>query len=152
MSAKPKPTRVDVKRIAEAISGRGRLGRSPLYWWMWDHFDQLWKERQGRADWISVTKELTKLAFTNRDGSPLKPENVRKAWSRVVADRKREAERSPQTAAATRSVTQSPPPTDPARPAMPAPPARTTSGITPDDDPDAGRPFGNYDWTPSKPR
>jgi len=136
MSAKPKPAKVDVRQIAEAISGRGRLGHSPLYWWMWDQFDQLWKERQGRADWISVTKELTKLEFTNRDGTPLKPENARKTWSRVVADHKR---LPPAAVSPAQPVGPTIPPTVPARSAMPAPPT-TMSGITPDDDPDGGRP------------
>jgi hypothetical protein len=83
MNAKRSP----VSQIAAAISGRGRYGHSPLYWWMWDHFDQLQKERHGRADWKSATEEFVKLGFTNRDKTELKRENVRKTWERVVRDR-----------------------------------------------------------------
>lgn len=84
MTTKPNPR---VSQIADAISGRGRYGHSPLYWWMWDHFDQLQKERWGRADWKSATEEFVKLGFTNRDKTELKRENVRKTWERVVRDR-----------------------------------------------------------------
>jgi hypothetical protein len=86
MSVKPQ---INVSEIAEAISGRGRMGHSPLYWWMWDHFEALKLERQGRADWISVTEEFSKLGFTNRDKTPLKRENVRKTWERVVRDKEK---------------------------------------------------------------
>ena len=76
----------NVADVAAALSGRGRHGRSPLYWWIWDNYADLNRERQGRADWISVTEELTKLGLTNRDGSSLRRENVRKTWERVVRD------------------------------------------------------------------
>src|ERR1700722_9099398 len=70
-----------------ALSGRGRRGHSPLYLWLWDHCAEVQQARIGRADWISATEELAALGLTNRDGSPLKPENVRKTWQRVVRDR-----------------------------------------------------------------
>jgi hypothetical protein len=85
MTTKSKAT---IREIANALTGRGRLSHSPLYWWMWDHFDQLQKERQGRADWISATEEFAKLGFSGRDKTPLKRDNVRKTWERVVRDRK----------------------------------------------------------------
>ena len=70
-----------------ALSGRGRRGHSPLYLWLWDHCAEVQQARIGRADWISATEELAALGLTNRDGSPLKPESVRKTWQRVVRDR-----------------------------------------------------------------
>ena len=75
-----------VADIAAALSGRGRHGHSALYWWIWDHYDELAKHRQGRADWISATEGFAGLGLTNKDGSPLKRENVRKTWERVVRD------------------------------------------------------------------
>ena len=73
--------------VIAALSGRGRRGHSPLYLWLWDHYAEVQQARIGRADWISATEELAALGLTNRDGSPLKPESVRKTWQRVVRDR-----------------------------------------------------------------
>lgn len=78
-----------VREIADAMSGRGRLSHSRLYWWMWDHFVELHGAQPGRADWKSVTRELSRLGFTGRNRAPLKSENVRKTWARVVRDRQR---------------------------------------------------------------
>lgn len=80
-----------VAQIAAALSGRGRRGHSELYWWMWDHYDQLQGERErqgrGRADWVTATEQFMQLGLTGRDSAPLKPENVRKTWERVVRDK-----------------------------------------------------------------
>ena len=84
-----------VADIAAALSGRGRHGHSALYWWIWDHYDELAKHRQGRADWISATEGFAGLGLTNKDGSPLKRENVRKTWERVVRDVRKAAAVSP---------------------------------------------------------
>ena len=98
-----------VADIAAALSGRGRHGHSALYWWIWDHYDELAKHRQGRADWISATEGFAGLGLTNKDGSPLKRENVRKTWERVVRDVRKATAVSP------------PPPTPPpVRPIQPA--------------------------------
>lgn len=84
MTRKPKGP---VAEIAAAIQGRGKLGHSELYWWMWDHYDQIRNGRHGRADWVTVTENLAKLGLKNKDGSALKVENVRKTYGRVVRDK-----------------------------------------------------------------
>jgi hypothetical protein len=99
-----------VADIAAALSGRGRHGHSALYWWIWDHYDELAKHRQGRADWISATEGFAGLGLTNKDGSPLKRENVRKTWERVVRDVRKAAAASPPSPM--------PPPVRPIQPAV----------------------------------
>jgi hypothetical protein len=99
-----------VADIAAALSGRGRHGHSALYWWIWDHYDELAKHRQGRADWISATEGFAGLGLTNKDGSPLKRENVRKTWERVVRDVRKAAAVSPPSPM--------PPPVRPIQPAV----------------------------------
>lgn len=75
-----------VSEIAAAMSGRSTRGRSALYRWLAGHFDQIQPDRAARPDWVAVTERLTGLGIVNGDGSPLRPENVRKTWARVVRD------------------------------------------------------------------
>ena len=75
-----------VAHIAASVSGQNRRGRSSLYAWLWDHFDQLSQDRHGRADWIAATKQLAALGLTGKGGMPLKPDSVRKVWERVCAE------------------------------------------------------------------
>ena len=78
---------MQVQQVAASMNGQTRRDKSELYRWMWQHYDQLQKERQGRPDWIGATEKLTRLGITGRSGIPLKPQNVRKVWERVVRDR-----------------------------------------------------------------
>ena len=73
-----------VTHISASITGQNRRGRSSLYKWMWEHFDQLSQHRHGRPDWIAATEQLSALGLTGKGGVPLKPDNVRKVWERVV--------------------------------------------------------------------
>ena len=76
-----------VARIAAVMNGRGRYsGRSPLFLWMFEHYDQLTAAvtSVGRPDWISATEEFARLGLTNREGEKLNAALVRKTWSRVV--------------------------------------------------------------------
>jgi hypothetical protein len=84
-----KRPRTAVAEIAAAIQGRGKLGHSAVYWWMWDHYDEIENGRHGRSDWLTVTAALTRIGIKNRDGSALKPENVRKTYGRVARDKER---------------------------------------------------------------
>jgi hypothetical protein len=84
-----------VTHIAAADNGQNRRGRSPLYKWVWEHFDQLSQVRQGRADWIAATEQLSALGLTGTGGAPLKPDNVRKVWERVMRNRRAVAASAP---------------------------------------------------------
>ena len=76
-----------VARIAAVINGGPRhSGRSPLFLWMLEHYDQLTAAVTGvgRPDWISATEEFARLGLTKREGEKLNAALVRKTWSRVV--------------------------------------------------------------------
>ena len=102
-----------VAHIAASVSGQNRRGRSSLYAWLWDHFDQLSQDRHGRADWIAATKQLAALGLTGKGGMPLKPDSVRKVWERVVRNRRAIVTSTP-------SATSIPPVRQPP-PALPSP-------------------------------
>jgi hypothetical protein len=97
-----------VAQIAAAVNGQNGRGRSTLYKWLWDHFDQISRDRRGRADWIAATEQLSTLGLTGKGEVPLKPDNVRKVWERVVRNR--------------RATAASPPPAKSILPARPLPP------------------------------
>ena len=86
MSRKP-VTESPIEQIKAAQSGTSQRGKSELHKWMWDHFDQLDKDRQGRPDWVAATEHYSQLGLTDASGEPLKPRNVRRVWERVVRDR-----------------------------------------------------------------
>ena len=71
--------RKPVAHIAAAINAQNGRGRSTLYKWMWDHFDQISQDRSGRADWIAATELLSALGLTGKGGAPLKPDSVTKS-------------------------------------------------------------------------
>jgi hypothetical protein len=60
MSRKP-VTETPIVQIKAAQSGTGQHGKSELYEWMWDHFDQLDGDWRGRPDWVA---RLTRAAKT----------------------------------------------------------------------------------------
>ena len=99
-----------VMHIAASVNGQIRRGRSSLYKWVWEHLDQLSQDRQGRADWIQATEQLSALGLTGAGGAPLKPDNVRKVWERVMRNR--------------RAIAASTPPAMSLPPAMRPPPPR----------------------------
>jgi hypothetical protein len=105
-----------ITHIAASVNGQNRRGRSSLYKWVWEHFDQLSHDRQGRADWIAATEQLSALGLTGTGGAPLKPDNVRKVWERVMRNRRAIAASTPPA--------MSLPPAISLPPAMPAPPPR----------------------------
>jgi len=76
-----------VKQVAASLSGKTRRSNSELYRWLWEHYEQLQTVREGRPDWIGASELLTGLGLTGRNGTPLRPDNVRRVWARVVRDR-----------------------------------------------------------------
>lgn len=76
-------------RIRAAVSGR-RNRHSDLYRWLWDHYAMIADARAPgvRSDWITVARELSQPGMVTEKGKPLKPETVRRTWSRVAADAK----------------------------------------------------------------
>jgi hypothetical protein len=84
-----------VTRIAATVNGQNRRGRSSLYKWIWEHFDQVSQDRRGRADWIAATEQLSALGLAGKGGVPLKPDNVRKVWERVERNRRAVATSTP---------------------------------------------------------
>lgn len=82
-----------VKDVAAAISGRRKTGRSAVYRWLWDNYGKIAGAKTGRSDWIAVVDTLRAVGIGANPGEELKPENVRKVWSRVVSDMKAQAAR-----------------------------------------------------------
>ena len=86
MSRKP-ATELPIEQIKAAQSGTSQRGKSALYKWMWDHFDQLDVDRRGRPDWVAATEQYSQLGLTDVSGEATEAENVRRVWERVVRDR-----------------------------------------------------------------
>ena len=60
--------------------------RSPLFWWMADHFDEIAaRARRGRISWTSFCAEVAKQGLTDRNGQPPTDATARKTWARVRA-------------------------------------------------------------------
>lgn len=73
------------KRIAEAFGSRGRTS---LYTWLWDHYDELPEYRRYRVDWAKFTAVLSDLGVKGRDeAKPLNADVVRKTFERVRQDK-----------------------------------------------------------------
>jgi hypothetical protein len=102
-------TESPIEQIKAAQSGTSQRGKSELHKWMWDHFDQLDKDRHGRPDWVAATEHYSQLGLTDASGEPLKPRNVRRVWERVVRDRLA-ITRAPQPATSTFLAKPAPPP------------------------------------------
>jgi hypothetical protein len=74
-----------MKQIAEAFSSRGRTS---LYMWLWDHYDELPEYRRYRIDWTKFTAVLSDVGLKGRDETkPLTADVVRKTFERVRRDR-----------------------------------------------------------------
>jgi hypothetical protein len=112
MSRKP-VTEDPLEQIKAAQSGTSLHGRSALYKWMWEHFDQLQGGRRGRPDWVAATKHYAQLGLKDTSGEPLKPRNVRRVWERVLRDRLATGKSAPSAS--------SMPPIRPAPPPLPSP-------------------------------
>jgi len=82
------PNPRQIREVAEAIRGRGKVGRSPVFRWLRENYSHLALEKSGKSDWHAVIDALHKEGIRGRNGEDLKPDNVRKIWSRVVADMK----------------------------------------------------------------
>lgn len=110
-----------MKRSEAVIPGIiGRSGRTKLYRWLWDNYDRVLKEQVGcRSGWVDAAEEFKRLGFTakvhGKKGGPRVPkgttrpveaEDVRQAWLRVVADKKKAAAKAAESAAAAPAAVQ----------------------------------------------
>jgi integrase len=97
------------RRVAEAL--KAPLGRSELYVWLWDHYDDLSAAKSSpgaRANWRRAAAEVSRLGIKTRDGKPITPETLRRTFARVDADAKRLGRGGPNHAeSATPTETQS---------------------------------------------
>ena len=60
--------------------------RSPLFWWMVEHFDEITaRSQRGRISWASFCAEVSRQGLTDRDGQPPADATARKTWERVRA-------------------------------------------------------------------
>src|SRR3954452_8862024 len=74
-----------MRQISEAFSSRGRTS---LYTWLWDHYDELPEYRRYRVDWAKFTAALSDLGVKGRDETkPLTADVVRKTFERVRQDK-----------------------------------------------------------------
>jgi hypothetical protein len=79
---RPKPS---IATVAAAFRSRGR---SKLYSWLWEHFDELPPYEKYRVNWPELTAALTNLGIKGRQDKPLTPDTVRKTYERVLVDRR----------------------------------------------------------------
>jgi hypothetical protein len=73
--------------------------RSPLFWWLFEHHDELAVEAAGSRvglPWSRLCSGFAEAGLTAVDGTAVKPETARKTWQRVRKEkarlRKQEAE------------------------------------------------------------
>ncbi len=58
--------------------------RSPLFWWMLDHHDEIVKAAQGRRiRWRQFCADVTALGLTDTRGGPVTERNARETWRQV---------------------------------------------------------------------
>ena len=104
------------QRTKGAAAVIDRMERNPkkgtVYWFLWDEHDTILARTQGRPiGWKAILKDIQALGLTNGNGQPVTNEDsLRKAWARVRADKRREAEAKQQRAAERRRPTNDPPP------------------------------------------
>ena len=61
--------------------------RSPLYWWLVDHHDEVATAAGGgRIVWGPLLAKFAKLGLTNRDGKPLDSRIASDTWAQVRRD------------------------------------------------------------------
>jgi hypothetical protein len=89
-----KPTKA-IEQINRTLRGRGRTA---LYDWFWDHWDELTGYEAYKPSWSKTTKVLTELGLKGRDDRPLTEGMVRMTFMRVKADKEAEAQSTPPAA------------------------------------------------------
>jgi len=84
---RPKSARPRRKSIDEVLRGVARPDwRSPLFWWLMDHHDELRQAEvnTGRGvSWRKLCVDFVDLGVTLADGRPVKPATARITWQRV---------------------------------------------------------------------
>jgi|SRR4051794_3792028 hypothetical protein len=88
------PTKA-IERVNRTLRGRGRTA---LYDWFWDHWDELTGYEAYKPSWSKTTKVLTELGLKGRDDRPLTEGMVRMTFMRVKADKEAEVQSAPRAA------------------------------------------------------
>lgn len=76
-------------QIVQAFAGVGGRG---IYGWLWENYPALSaafveaRSKGRRTDWPKIASLMKQQGITDRYKSPPKPEAIRRAWYRVVAD------------------------------------------------------------------
>ncbi len=134
MSKKPD----DLTAVLEIVESAGE--RSPLFWWMVKHHDDLAAKADGnRMSWTPLCATFAALGFTNTAGKPHSKRGAREVWLTArsyVAKRKAASARTnaARTQPSRLPVTWRPPVAEPARTAEPpryAPPNTVPARTTP---------------------
>ncbi len=66
--------------------------RSPLFWWLFEHHDELAVEAAGSrvgVPWSRLCSGFAEAGLTAVDGTAVKPETARKTWQRVRKEKAR---------------------------------------------------------------
>jgi len=75
-------------KVLENIARPGN--RSPLFWWMLEHHDEIVELAAGRRmDWKSFVAVATALGITDTLGRPIKERNARETWRQVRLEKAR---------------------------------------------------------------
>ncbi len=79
----------DVLAALKRQPSKVRGGHSPIYLWLWQHYDQLQGELNlpRRTDWSALASELGKRGIMDGNGKPPTAERTRKAWWQVNRDK-----------------------------------------------------------------
>ena len=97
--------------------------RSPLFWWMVEHHDEIIAAAAGqRIRWGSFCAEAARIGLTDTRGQPATERNARETWHQ--ARRMVERARLPLTAAPTAPSASSRSASAPQSPLVPPPPTR----------------------------
>ena len=69
------------RKPTEAILGAiARGNRSPLFWWMVEHHDEIAARAGERIHWDGVCAKAAELGLTDTTGSPPSRRNARETW------------------------------------------------------------------------
>lgn len=90
-----------IARIRQSLKTRAKRRYNELYWWFWEHYDEIGAGDKGaadRANWVAVADYLNAMpdgprvrVGKNADGTPetgpIKPETARRTFARVKEDK-----------------------------------------------------------------
>ncbi len=89
-----------LKRYLLTVS-RG-ADRSPLFWWMVEHFEETTRAAQGqRMPWVALCAQFAAFGLTDGKGNPPSQEAARRTWRAVRAEMAKPAASTPAIVTAT---------------------------------------------------